>query len=90
MGLPTVRDTCFLDSAMSQQPDTVEDPRHATRCRLDAGKQDPQHDRDAWVHYKIGDYAPTLLQIDNDAILPYYSWLAKQFTYCDYHLPQGL
>jgi hypothetical protein len=50
---------------------------------------DPQHDRDAWVHYKMGDYAPTLLQIDNDAILPYYSWLAKQFTYCDYHFGLG-
>jgi hypothetical protein len=50
---------------------------------------DPQHDRDAWVHYKMGDYAPTLLQIDNDKLLPYYSWLAKQFTYCDYHFGLG-
>ena len=50
---------------------------------------DPQHDRDAWVHYKMGDYAPTKLQIDNDAILPFYSWLAKQFTYCDYHFGIG-
>jgi Phosphoesterase family len=50
---------------------------------------DPQHDRDAWVHYKMGDYAPTLLQIDNDTLLPYYSWLAKQFTYCDYHFGLG-
>jgi hypothetical protein len=50
---------------------------------------DPPHDRDAWVHYKIGDYAPTTLQIDNDAILPFYSWLAKQFTYCDYHFGLG-
>jgi len=46
---------------------------------------DPTHDRNAWVHYKMGDYAPTTLQIDNDAILPFYSWLAKQFTYCDYY-----
>jgi hypothetical protein len=50
---------------------------------------DPQHDRDAWVHYKMGDYAPSILQIDNDAILPFYSWLAKQFTYCDYHFGLG-
>jgi phospholipase C len=50
---------------------------------------DPQHDRDAWVHYKMGDYAPTTLQIDNDALLPFYSWLAKQFTYCDYHFGLG-
>jgi phosphoesterase family protein len=50
---------------------------------------DPRHDRDAWVHYKMGDYAPTTLQIDNDVILPFYSWLAKQFTYCDYHFGLG-
>jgi Phosphoesterase family len=50
---------------------------------------DPPHDRNAWVHYKMGDYAPTTLQIDNDALLPYYSWLAKQFTYCDYHFGLG-
>jgi len=50
---------------------------------------DPQHDRNAWVHYKMGDYAPTMLQIDNDALLPFYSWLAKQFTYCDYHFGLG-
>jgi len=37
----------------------------------------------------MGDYAPTTLQIDNDLILPYYSWLAKQFTYCDYHFGLG-
>ncbi len=50
---------------------------------------DPTHDRNAWVHYKMGNYAPTSLQIDNDAILPFYSWLAKQFTYCDYHFGLG-
>ena len=50
---------------------------------------DPQHDRDAWVHYKMGDYAPTTLQVDNDAVVPFYSWLAKQFTYCDYHFGLG-
>ena len=50
---------------------------------------DPPHDRNAWVHYKMGNYAPTTLQIDNDALLPFYSWLAKQFTYCDYHFGLG-
>jgi hypothetical protein len=32
---------------------------------------DPPDDRNAWVHYKMGDYSPTTLQIDNDAILPF-------------------
>ena len=50
---------------------------------------DPQHDRDAWVHYKMGDYVPSMLQIDNERLLPFYSWLAKQFTYCDYHFGLG-
>ncbi|MDB6084171.1 MAG: hypothetical protein JWN43_2052 [Gammaproteobacteria bacterium] len=50
---------------------------------------DPPHDRNAWVHYKMGNYAPTMLQIDNDSVLPLYSWLAKQFTYCDYHFGLG-
>jgi hypothetical protein len=50
---------------------------------------DTPHDRNAWVHYKMGDYHPSTLQIDNDAILPFYSWLAKQFTYCDYHFGLG-
>ncbi|HEY8053491.1 MAG TPA: alkaline phosphatase family protein [Steroidobacteraceae bacterium] len=50
---------------------------------------DPPHDRDAWVHYKMGDYTPSMLQIDNERLLPFYSWLAKQFTYCDYHFGLG-
>jgi hypothetical protein len=50
---------------------------------------DTPHDRNAWVHYKMGDYHPSILQIDNDTILPFYSWLAKQFTYCDYHFGLG-
>jgi len=50
---------------------------------------DPTHDRNAWVHYQMGDYQPTTLQIDNDTVLPFYSWLAKQFTYCDYHFGLG-
>jgi hypothetical protein len=50
---------------------------------------DPQHDRSAWVHYKMGDYQPPAEQINNDVVLPFYSWLAKQFTYCDYHFGLG-
>jgi Phosphoesterase family len=50
---------------------------------------DPPHDRSAWVHYKMGDYAPPAVQIDNDAVLPLYSWLAKQFTFCDHHFGLG-
>ncbi len=50
---------------------------------------DPQHDRSAWVHYKMGDYSPPDEQIDNDSVLPFYSWLAKQFTFCDHHFGLG-
>jgi hypothetical protein len=50
---------------------------------------DPQHDRNAWVHYKMGDYSPPTGQIDTDAVLPYYSWLAKTFTFCDHHFGLG-
>jgi phospholipase C len=50
---------------------------------------DPTHDRNAWVHYKMGDYTAATVQIDNDAVLPYYSWLAKQFTFCDHHFGLG-
>jgi hypothetical protein len=50
---------------------------------------DPTHDRNAWVHYQMGDYQPPTEQIDNDTVLPFYSWLAKQFTYCDYHFGLG-
>jgi hypothetical protein len=51
--------------------------------------QDPQHDRSAWVHYKMGDYSPPDEQLDNDAVLPFYSWLAKEFTFCDHHFGLG-
>ncbi len=51
--------------------------------------QDPQHDRDAWVHYKMGDYSPPNEQIDNDKVVPFYSWLAKMFTFCDHHFGLG-
>jgi hypothetical protein len=50
---------------------------------------DPPHDRNAWVHYKTGDYTPATVQIDNDIVIPYYSWLAKQFTFSDHHFGLG-
>src|SRR6478736_4852981 len=42
---------------------------------------DQPHDRNAWVHYAMGDYPAERLQIDNDIVIPYYSWLAKQFVF---------
>ncbi|PYR51842.1 MAG: hypothetical protein DMF89_04595 [Acidobacteria bacterium] len=50
---------------------------------------DPKHDRNAWVHFKMGDYTAATVQIDNDIVIPYYSWLAKQFTFCDHHFGLG-
>jgi phosphoesterase family protein len=50
---------------------------------------DPTHDRNAWVHFKMGDYAAATVQIDNDVVLPLYSWLAKEFTFCDHHFGLG-
>jgi hypothetical protein len=50
---------------------------------------DQPHDRNAWVHYKMGDYPAVDVQIDNDTVIPFYSWLAKQFTFCDHHFGLG-
>jgi hypothetical protein len=50
---------------------------------------DQPHDRSAWVHYKMGDYPALAVQIDNDTVIPYYSWLAKTFTFCDHHFGLG-
>lgn len=50
---------------------------------------DQPHDRNAWVHYAMGDYPAEPLQIDNDAVIPFYSYLAKQFTFCDHHFGLG-
>jgi hypothetical protein len=50
---------------------------------------DQPHDRSAWVHYKMGDYPAVDLQIDNDTIIPFYSWLAKTYTFCDHHFGVG-
>lgn len=50
---------------------------------------DQPHDRNAWVHYAMGDYPALDVQIDNDSVIPFYSWLAKQFTFCDHHFGLG-
>jgi hypothetical protein len=50
---------------------------------------DQPHDRDAWVHYRMGDYPAVVDQIDNDTVIPFYSWLAKQFVFADHHFGSG-
>jgi hypothetical protein len=50
---------------------------------------DQPHDRSAWVHYRMGDYAALSAQIDNDVVIPYYSWLAKTYTFGDHHFGLG-
>ena len=50
---------------------------------------DQPHDRSAWVHYRMGDYPALAAQIDNDVVIPYYSWLAKTFTFSDHHFGLG-
>jgi hypothetical protein len=50
---------------------------------------DQPHDRNAWVHARMGDYTAVGLSIDNDALTPFYSWLAKTFTFCDHHFGAG-
>ena len=52
-------------------------------------QHDQPHDRSAWVHYRMGDYPALPVQIDNDAVIPYYSWLAKNFTFSDHHFGLG-
>jgi hypothetical protein len=37
----------------------------------------------------MGDYPAVGVQIDNDALLPFHSWLAKTFTFCDHHFGLG-
>jgi hypothetical protein len=37
----------------------------------------------------MGDYPAVALAIDNDALIPYYSWLAKTFTFSDHHFGAG-
>lgn len=50
---------------------------------------DQPHDRSAWVHYAMGDYPALAAQVDTDAVIPFYAWLAKQFVFCDHHFGAG-
>ena len=50
---------------------------------------DQPHDRNAWVHYAMGDYPALPVQLDNDAVIPYYSFLAKEFVFADHHFGPG-
>jgi hypothetical protein len=50
---------------------------------------DQPHDRNAWVHYRMGDYAPVDIRLDTDAVIPLYAYLAKQFVFCDHHVGLG-
>ncbi len=50
---------------------------------------DQPHDRNAWVHYAMGDYPAEVAQVDNDVVIPFYSWLAKQFAFSDHHFGSG-
>ena len=54
-----------------------------------APNYDQPHDRNSWVHFKMGDYPAEVAQIDNDVVIPYYSFLAKEFTFCDHHFGVG-
>src|SRR5262249_58408432 len=54
-----------------------------------APNYDQPHDRNAWVHYRMGDYPAVRTQIDNDALIPFHSFLAKTFTFCDHHFGIG-
>ena len=50
---------------------------------------DQPHDRNAWVHWAMGDYPALAVQIDNDTVIPFYSFLAKQFVFADHHFGLG-
>jgi hypothetical protein len=65
------------------------DVRHAGALLKTPPDYDQPHDRNAWVHFRMGDYPAVALAIDNDALIPYYSWLAKTFTFSDHHFGAG-
>lgn len=50
---------------------------------------DQPHDRSSWVHYRMGDYPALDVQVDTDSVIPFYSWLAKQFVFSDHHFGSG-
>jgi phospholipase C len=54
-----------------------------------APAHDQPHDRNAWVHYRMGDYPAVPVSVDDERLVPLYSWLAKQHTFCDHHFGAG-
>jgi len=78
--------TDFYFAALAKWGAQVADNGHL----LDAGPDfDQPHDRSAWVHYAMGDYPALAAQVDTDTVIPFYSFLAKQFTFCDHHFGLG-
>ena len=63
--------------------------RNAGGLLAAAPAHDQPHDRSSAVHYRMGDYPALAVQIDNDVVIPYYSWLAKTYTFCDHHFGLG-
>jgi hypothetical protein len=54
-----------------------------------APDHDQPHDRNAWVHYRMGTYPAVDVQVETDVVIPFYSYLAKSFTFCDHHFGLG-
>lgn len=54
-----------------------------------APDHDQPHDRSSWVHFRMGDYPGERTQLDTDAVIPLYAWLAKSFVFCDHHFGIG-
>ena len=67
--------------------DIVEYP--AAQVLTSAPDHDQPHDRNSWVHYRMGDYPAEPTQIENDSIQPFHAYLAKTFTFCDHHFGIG-
>jgi hypothetical protein len=78
--------TDFYFAAMRQWGAAVADHGHLLPA---PPNYDQPHDRNAWVHYAGGDYPALPAQVDTDAVIPYYSWLAKEFVFCDHHFGAG-
>lgn len=54
-----------------------------------APDHDQPHDRNSWVHYRLGDYPALAVQLDDDVVTPFHSWLAKTFVFSDHHFGIG-
>jgi hypothetical protein len=50
---------------------------------------DQPHDRNAWVHYAMGDYPALPVQRDNDSVIPFDSSLAKEFVFSHHYFGSG-